>query len=115
MGQMVVRIALQCNEADAYLIMEVIHDWGDPQSVSILKAIRRAAPPHAKLLVIEEMVPGDPGPDWSKMLDIHMLVLLGGIQRTRAQYEVLFDEAGFSFKREIETGAGISILEAAVQ
>ena len=93
--------------------MEVIHDWSDAESVSILKAIRRAAPSHAKLLLIEEMVPDEPGPAWSKMLDIHMLALIGGKQRTRREYEALFDAAGFSFKREIDTGAGISILEAA--
>ena len=98
---------------DAYLVMEVIHDWSDAESVSILRAIRRAAPPHATLLVIEEMVPEDPGPDWSKMLDIHMLALIGGKQRTRPEYEALFGAAGFSFRREIDTGAGISILEAA--
>ncbi len=98
---------------DAYLVMEVIHDWSDAESVSILKAIRRAAPSHAKLLLMEEMVPDNPGPAWSKMLDIHMLALIGGKQRTRREYEVLFDAAGFSFQREIETGAGISILEAA--
>lgn len=98
---------------DAYLLMEVIHDWGDDESVAILKAIRRVAPSHAKLLLIETIVPDDPGPDWSKMLDIHMLTLLGGKQRTRQEYEVLFDRAGFSFEREIDTGAGISILETA--
>jgi hypothetical protein len=98
---------------DAYLVMEVIHDWSDAESVSILKAIRRAAPSHARLLLIEEMVPDDPGPAWSKMLDIHMLALIGGKQRTRREYEALFDAAGFSLKREIDTGAGISILEAA--
>jgi len=97
---------------DAYLVMEVIHDWSDAESVSILKAIRRAAPSHARLLLIEEMVPSDSAPAWSKMLDIHMLALIGGKQRTRWEYEVLFDAAGFSFKREIDTGAGISILEA---
>jgi hypothetical protein len=97
---------------DAYLVMEVIHDWSDAESVVILKAIRRAAPLHAKLLLIEEIVPDDPGPAWSKMLDIHMLALIGGKQRTRQEYEALFDAAGFSFKREIDTGAGISILEA---
>ena len=93
--------------------MEVIHDWSDAESVSILKAIRRAAPPHAKVLLIEEMVPDDTGPAWSKMLDIHMLTLIGGKQRTRREYEALFNAAGFSFNREIDTGAGISILEAA--
>ena len=98
---------------DAYLVMEVIHDWGDAESISIIQAIRRAAPSHAKLLVIEEMIPADPGPAWSKMLDIHMLALIGGKQRTRREYTALFDAAGFSFKREIDTGAGISIIEAA--
>ena len=97
---------------DAYLLMEVIHDWSDPESIVILKAIRKVAPPHAKLLLIEEMVPDDPGPAWSKILDIHMLTLIGGKQRTRREYEALFTAAGFSFNREIETGAGVSILEA---
>ena len=97
---------------DAYLLMEVIHDWGDAESVDILKAIRRAAPPNARLLLIEEMVPDDPGPAWSKMLDLHMLTLIGGKQRTRREYEALLRAAGFAFEREIETGGGISILEA---
>jgi len=97
---------------DAYLLMEIIHDWGDEESVAILKAVRRAAPPDAKLLVIETIVPDDLGPDWSKMLDIHMLTLLGGRQRTRQEYEVLLARSGFLLQREIDTRAGISILEA---
>jgi O-methyltransferase domain len=93
--------------------MEVIHDWNDADSVSILKAIRRAAPSHAKLLLIETLVPDDRGPHWSKNLDIHMLTFIGGRQRTQEGYSALLAEAGFSFQREIDTGAGISILEAA--
>ena len=97
---------------DVYLLMEIIHDWGDDESVAILQAVRRAAPPHAKLLLIETIIPEDPGPDWSKMLDIHMLTLLGGRQRTRQEYEALLVQSGFLFQREIDTGAGISILES---
>jgi hypothetical protein len=97
---------------DAYLVMEVIHDWDDAESVSILKAIRRAAPPRARLLLIEQMVPDDPGPHWSKTLDIHMLTFIGGRQRTQQGYAALLAEAGFSFKRQIDTPADISILEA---
>jgi len=97
---------------DAYLVMEVIHDWGDEESVAILRAIRRAAPPHARLLLIEQIVPATAGPHWSKMLDIHMLALLGGRQRTRREYEALLERAGFSIEREIDTGADISILDA---
>ena len=97
---------------DAYLLMEIIHDWGDVEAVAILQAIRRAAAPNAKLLLIETIVPDAPGPDWSKMLDIHMLTLLGGRQRTQQEYAALLAQSGFGFQREIDTGAGISILEA---
>ena len=97
---------------DAYLLMEIIHDWADEESVAILQAVRRAAPSHAKVLLIERIVPDDPGPDWSKMLDIHMLALFGGHQRTRQEYEALLTKSGFVLLRDIDTRAGISILEA---
>lgn len=100
---------------DAYLLMSIIHDWDDDAARAILTAIRKSAPPHAKLLLIETMIPDDPGPDWAKILDIHMLTLLGGKQRTRQEYEVLLNQAGFGFLREIDTGAGVSILEAAAR
>jgi hypothetical protein len=96
---------------DAYLIMEVIHDWDDGQARTILRNVLSAAPPHAKLLVVEAMVPDDPGPSWAKTLDICMLVI-GGKQRTRKEYEQLLSGAGFRFIREIDTGAGASIIEA---
>ncbi|MEJ7820342.1 MAG: methyltransferase [Rubrobacteraceae bacterium] len=99
-------------ECDAYLLMEVIHDWGDEESVAILQAVRRAAPAGAKLLVLESIVPEDPGPDRSKTLDIVMLTLLGGRQRTRQEYEEILAQSGFLLQREIDTHAGISILEA---
>jgi hypothetical protein len=97
---------------DAYLLMEIIHDWADEEAVAILQAIRRAAPAHAKLLLIETIVPDDPGPDWSKVLDIIMLTLVGGRQRTQQEYEALLAQSGFVLQREIDTRAGISILEA---
>ena len=97
---------------DAYLLMEVIHDWRDEESAAILRAVRHAAPAGAKLLLVETIVPDGPGPHWSKMLDIHMLTLLGGRQRTEQDYEALLADAGFVLEREIDTRAGISILEA---
>lgn len=97
---------------DAYLVMEVIHDWGDEESVAILRAIRRAALPEAKLLLIEQIIPDGPQPHWTKTLDLHMLALFGGRQRTQQEYAALLEKAGFSLNRVIETRAGISILEA---
>jgi hypothetical protein len=97
---------------DAYVLMEVIHDWPEKEAAAILAAVRRAAPAGARLLLIEQIVPEDAGPHWSKTLDIHMLTLLGGRQRTLREYRELLTRAGFSFGREIDTGAGITIVEA---
>ena len=97
---------------DAYLLMEVIHDWGDPESLAIFESIRRAARPGATLLVIEQIVPDDARPHWSKMLDLHMLALLGGKQRTKEEYEALLGKAGFKLVQVHATLADLSILEA---
>ncbi len=97
---------------DAYLVMEVIHDWNDQESIAILRAIRKAAPRHAKLLLIEQLIPDDAEPHWSKTLDILMLSLLGGAQRTHQEYAALLKAAGFSLVKVVDTGADVSILEA---
>lgn len=96
---------------DVYLIMEVIHDWGDDESAAILRAIRRSAPTLAKLLLIEALIPDDLGPSWPKMLDMWMLCL-GGRQRTQVEYAKLLGDSGWKFVREIATNGGVSILEA---
>jgi hypothetical protein len=98
--------------SDAYLLMEIIHDWGDEEALAILKAVRRAAPSHARLLIIDVLIPNDPGPDWSKVVDIHMMVMLGGRKRSVEQYATLLDAAGFTLQRVIETDADVTILEA---
>jgi O-methyltransferase domain len=98
--------------SDAYLIMQVIHDWNDPDSIKILSAIRRAAPAHAKLLLIETIVPEDLNPDFIKMIDIFMLALLASKERTRHEYEHLLAASGFRLDRVIDVGLGTSILEA---
>lgn len=98
---------------DAYLLMDIIHDWGDEESIKILKNIRRAAPAHAKLLLIEAIIPDDSNPNFAKVLDIHMMTLLTGRQRTRSELAELLADAGFRFEREIDVGGNFSILEAA--
>jgi hypothetical protein len=97
---------------DGYVVMEVIHAFGDADAVKILRAIRQAATPKATLLLIEQMIPATSGPHWAKTLDIHMLALLGGRQRNRQEYVALLDRSGFAFQREIETRAGVAILES---
>ena len=81
-----------------------------PSRFCELSARRRHHEP--RLLVIEQMIPDDPGPHWAKTLDIHMLALLGGRQRSRHEYATLLDSAGFAFDREIDTRAGVAILQS---
>jgi hypothetical protein len=115
------RLALQSGDffvdelpaCDVYVLMEIIHDWDDAKALEILRSVRAAAPPDAKLLLIEQTIPDDPGPDWSKVLDIHMMAMLGGLQRSQEQYGTLLQQAGFELVREIDTGTDISILESA--
>jgi hypothetical protein len=98
--------------ADCYLIMQVIHDWNDEKAARILAAIRQAAAPGAKLLVIECIVPEDSTPSWTKMLDLQMLTLLSGKERTEPEYSAMLRAAGFRLDRVIDVGMSTSILES---
>jgi hypothetical protein len=97
---------------DTYLIMDVIHDWDDEGAVALLSAVRKAAPAQARVLVIETTIADTPGPDWSKIMDVMMLWIVGGRQRTRSEHEQLLDKAGFQLERVIPAMTGESILEA---
>ena len=98
-------------EADAYILMEVIHDWDDEASRKIISAVRRAARPNAKLLLIEALLPNDPSPNWPTTLDIVMLTI-GGRQRALGEYSDLMRDSGFAMTRDVDTRSGISIIEA---
>jgi len=98
--------------ADCYLIMQVIHDWDDPKAAQILAAIRRAAAPGATLLLIECIVPEDSKPSWTKMLDLQMLTLLSGKERTQKEYSEMLRTAGFRLDQAIDVGMSTSILES---
>ena len=78
----------------------------------ILTAVRRAAAPGARLIVVEVLVPDSPGPDHSKILDIIMLAVTGGRERTRDQYEKLLAEAGFELQRVVPTRSSYFVVEA---
>jgi hypothetical protein len=100
--------------ASTYLIMDVIHDWDDDQAAALLSAVRKAALPQARALVIENILADVPGPDYSKINDIVMLVATGGRQRSRGEHEKLLNTAGFALKRVIPTMSDASIIEAVV-
>ena len=71
---------------DCFLVMHVLHDRSDGDTRKILRAIHRAAAPDATLLVLESIVPDDPNPSWEGILDMHMLPIHAGRDRTRQEY-----------------------------
>ncbi len=100
--------------ADAYLLMDLIHDWSNDDAARILAAVRAATPPHARVLIIETLVPETAGPHFGKTLDIIMLAVTGGRERTRTEYAALLDAAGLRLDRVLATRAEHSIVEAVV-
>ena len=97
---------------DAYILAQILHDWDDERCLAILQQCRRAMPAHGKLLVVELVLPPGEEPFFGKWLDLHMLVMAGGRERTAAEYDALFRAAGFALARVIPTPPGPSVVEA---
>lgn len=97
---------------DAYIMKKVIHDWDDGRAAAILDNCRRAMAPGGKVLVVETIVPPGNDPHPIKVMDVNMLAVTGGLERTRDQYERLFARARLRLARVIETRGPLSILEA---
>jgi hypothetical protein len=97
---------------DAYMMMTVLHDWSDAESISILKNLQASAPRGAKLLLIEGVVEPTARNSFILDLDIEMLALTTGRERTRAEWEAVLSRAGFRMTRIIPTSAMSSIIEA---
>jgi hypothetical protein len=100
--------------ADAYLMRHIIHDWDDPESVTILRNCREALGDQAgaKLLILEAVIPPGNDPMFSKLLDLNMLAIPGGLERTEAEYRELFAVAGFRLNRIVPTTTEVSVIEA---
>jgi O-methyltransferase domain len=98
-------------QADAYLLMNIIHDWPDAESIKILSGIRSAMSARARVLIIEAVVPDAPGPHLSKELDIVMMALPGGLERTQEEYASLAAKCGLRLERTVETMSPYSVLE----
>jgi hypothetical protein len=98
--------------ADAYLMKHIIHDWDDEKSIAILRSIHRAINDEGKVLIAEMVVPETTEPSPSKVLDICMLVMEGGKERTAKEYRELLAAANFRLTRIVPTHSPFSIVEA---
>ncbi|QDT92993.1 methyltransferase [Gimesia algae] len=97
--------------ADAYLLRHIIHDWNDEKSLQILKNCHATMPEKGKLLVMESVI--DPGnaPFSGKFVDLVMLLVTGGKERTAEEFQLLYDQAGFELTRILPTQSELSIIE----
>jgi hypothetical protein len=84
---------------DVYILSNILHDWNDADALRILKVCRAAMQTGSQLLVAEAIVAEDDEPSLAKTLDMAMLAVLGGAQRTMAEFQALFDETGFGEAR----------------
>jgi C-methyltransferase len=98
--------------ADAYVLMEVLHDWADEECIAILRAIRRAAHDDSRLLIIEGVIPEEQPDPRASVLDIVMLTVTGGRERTTNEFSALFERARFCLDKVITTASPMRIVEA---
>ncbi|MFD9909223.1 ArsR family transcriptional regulator [Streptomyces sp. NPDC059063] len=97
---------------DVYLLKNILHDWSDEECVRILRAIRAAVPPSGRLVAVDVVLPPGNDPHPGKAIDLVMLALVTGRERTREEFASLFQEAGFALTQVIATPALPSVIEA---
>ena len=98
--------------ADAYLLSGVIHDWDDDRAIRILGNCRRAMTRNSRVLLVDMVVPENGGNCFSKLLDLNMLVMTGGRERTEPEFRTLLDASGYRLTKIIPTMAPQSVIEA---
>ena len=98
---------------DAYLLSHVIHNWSEEQCLTIFGNCRKAMKPRGRLLIIETVLPAGDTPHPGKLLDIAMLVMPGGKERTEEEYGTLLSKAGFRLTHVVPTESAVSVVEAA--
>jgi hypothetical protein len=96
--------------ADAYLLRMVIHDWPETEALAILKTVRQAMKPASYLVLIEMVIPETSEYTYGKWLDLHMLVLAGGRERSITEYRELYARAGFELEQIVPTAAAHSLI-----
>jgi O-methyltransferase domain/Dimerisation domain len=98
--------------ADRYLLANVLHDWDDDRAAAILARCREAMPPGGRVLIVERLIPDDPGQAVTALLsDINMLVITGGVERTATEYGELLAAAGLRLGQITPVAAPYAVIE----
>jgi len=96
---------------DLYTLKSVIHDWDNERAKDILRNCHKAMAGDGRLLLIERVIPSGDVPSPGKIMDIVMMVNLGGLERTANEYEALLNDSGFRLTGIIPTGSAMCIIE----
>jgi len=96
----------------AYVMKSVIHDWNDSDSKRILSRCRNVVPSDGALLLVEFNLPEDNSPSRGRFVDVTMMVLTGGKERTITEYSALFAATGFRLNQVVRTASDFNIIEA---
>jgi predicted O-methyltransferase YrrM len=99
---------------DAYLLKMILHDWDDDNAVKILSNISRSMRPEGRVLVMDSVIPEGDAPHPGKFMDMNMLAMTGGMERTEKEFAELFARSGLRLRRVVHTHSPLfSIVEAA--
>lgn len=98
-------------DGDLYVLKHILHDWDDDRAAAILKNVRRASS-RGKVLIIDGVLPDQPQPSPVSLMDLNMLVMLGGRERTASQFTALLARTGFRVDRLIPLPGMVSLIEA---
>jgi len=96
---------------DAYVLSHVIHDWDEERCLRILRNCKSASP-KAKVMLVEMVIPSGNAPHPGKLLDLVMLNIPGGRERTADEYRDLLAKAGYRMTRVVPTESPVSVVEA---
>lgn len=100
---------------DRYLLLAVLHDWGDDACVRILERISAGMASSGRVVVVDAVIDGGPGDAWSTTTDLLMMALTsGGRERTRAEWDEVFARAGLTIERRHRLATGYTAFELAV-
>jgi O-methyltransferase domain len=96
---------------DAYILKRILHDWSDQRCVRILRTCREAMGEKTRILVVDAVVPPGNESHPSKVMDILMMALVEGRERTEEEFRELYRQAGLKLTRVVTTPSVLSIVE----
>jgi hypothetical protein len=98
--------------ADCYVMKWILHDWSDDECVTILRRCRESLRPDGVVLVVELLLDRPGHERFTALMDLQMLVVAGGRERTEAEFAALFARAGLRLTRVVDTTTPFSVMEA---